>query len=285
MTRPPPTQEAIARIHALGEKAILQFFDEVPTEVLRGLVRFLPPAPGFRTDSTAGIQQRKRALARKLATKASVASPASDRDYRALYILWRCWASEHIGEPGAIDALLDSIEEAEDELKSVPDQKNSASNGAIAAVFSTLKEWATANRCTREQIERFFTFSPFSATKEIQELIRGSKASGDVDRDAAIAGLPQRLRHDEEEIRAVKIKLDSLSANLAETRTETNELLKAITGVERTARMFAERESELRALHARQSHVIETIASTLREHDLFHGKTRRQYEQLSTVLD
>src|SRR5262249_28987834 len=115
MTRPPPTHEAVARIHALGEKAILQFFDEVPTEVLRGIVRFLPPVTGFRTDSTAGIQQRKRVLARKIATKPTVASPTGDRDYRALYVIWRCWASEHLGEPGSIDALLDRIEEAEDE--------------------------------------------------------------------------------------------------------------------------------------------------------------------------
>jgi len=284
MTRPPPTQEAVARIHALGEKAILQFFDEVPTEALRALVRFLPPAPGFRTDSTAGIQQRKRALARKLATKASAPSPAGDRDYRALYIVWRCWASEHIGEPGAIDTLLDSIEEAEDEPKPVPDQKSSATNGAIAAVFSTLEDWATANRCTREQIERLFIFSPFSATEEIQGLIRGSKASGDVDRDATIAALPQRLRQDEEEIRGVKSKLDSLSANLADTTAKTNEFGKAITVVEGTTRMLAARESELRALHEEQSRVIETIVSTLREHDVFNNKTRQQYEQLSTEL-
>jgi hypothetical protein len=264
--RPPPTPDAVSRIHALGEKAILQFFEEIPGDSLRELAGFLPPVDGFRTDSSAGIQQRKRALAKKLASKGSLPTPHADPAYRALYVLWRAWASEHIGEGDAIDALLDKIEEAEGALG---DGSNGDApvNTEIEAAFGTLRSWSQENKCTREQIERLFTFSPFSATEAIQRMIQSAKVSSDVDRDAAYAGLPQRLQNDEAEIQALKSQVASLALEANAATSDVAEIKRIIASLQTSLLALTDAHQEARATLEKHAGELTSVKSALRERD------------------
>src|SRR5581483_9483825 len=101
-----PAPEAAERIRQLGEKKIWQFLDEVTLGSARNLVDFLPVVHGFRPQSEAGIRQQKLALAKRLASKNS----GAERDFVALYMMWRAWAWEQLGDPDAIDRLLDDLE-------------------------------------------------------------------------------------------------------------------------------------------------------------------------------
>src|SRR5262245_30142591 len=101
-----PAPEAIERIRQLGEKKILQFFDEVTLGSVRSLVDVLPVVHGFRPQSEAGIKQQKLSLAKRLCNKTG----GTERDHFALYWLWRAWAWEQLGDPDAVEHLVDDLE-------------------------------------------------------------------------------------------------------------------------------------------------------------------------------
>ena len=63
-----PSPDAKARIQALGQKALLAFFEEVSTAAMQQVARGLPSVDGFRKTSQAGIAKQKETLARKLST-------------------------------------------------------------------------------------------------------------------------------------------------------------------------------------------------------------------------
>src|SRR3954449_12728424 len=56
----------------------------------------------FRPQSEAGIKQQKLTIAKKLSNK----SGGTDRDHFALYVMWRAWAWEQLGDADAVDHLL-----------------------------------------------------------------------------------------------------------------------------------------------------------------------------------
>lgn len=200
-----PTPEAVARVRNLGEKTILAFLDEVSAGSVRNLVGFFPSVPGFRKNSEAGIKQQKIALAKMLTNR------VDDRDHTALYVMWRAWAWEHLGDPDNVDQLIDELEELDhhDHLES-----DSPTVAAIITLFSALKALSLENKCPREKIARFFEFSPFSASQAITDLIQSSKSAADIDRDTALSTLPKRLHDDELEIESIKARLKSLTAQV-----------------------------------------------------------------------
>jgi len=227
--RPHPTREAIARIQSLGEKALLDFFAEVSPNGMRELVSLLPTVDGFRKNSAAGIQQQKLALAKILIREKS-ANPRA-RQYLALYAIWRQWAAEHLAEAAAIDGLLKPVEEASGNSDNDQGAQLAAQESAVNKAFSELRDWSLVNKCPREAIERFFTFSPFSNSAELRTSIDGSKALADIQRDTELSGLPKRLRHDEDEIKLLDEKLRTLSeriekmaADIADGRRDLSEL-------------------------------------------------------------
>jgi hypothetical protein len=206
-----PTPEATARVRNLRGKAILAFLDEVSTGSVRKLVPIFPPVPGFRKNSEAGIKQRKIALAKLLTNR------VDDRDHTALYVMWRAWAREHLGNPDNIAQLIDELEELDhhDHLES-----DSPTVTAITALFSALKALSLENKCPREKIARFFEFSPFSATVAITDLIQSSKSAADIERDTALSTLPKRLHDDELEIESINARLKSLTARIETAASE-----------------------------------------------------------------
>jgi hypothetical protein len=202
-----PSQDAKARIQALGQKALLAFFEEVSTSAMQQVARGLPSIDGFRKTSQAGIAKQKETLARKLSRPG-----ANDRDYHGLYLIWRSWIAEKLPNAELVHELIDDVEDAADEVDS-PDVRTTVIEKNVDALLGKLRDESQHNNCTREQIERLFTFSPFPETVAARGLIAGAKTAMEVGRDTQLDELPKRLRHDEDEIRSIKAELKTLSAS------------------------------------------------------------------------
>jgi hypothetical protein len=210
MSNPYPTPEAIARLNTFGEKALSTFIDEVSPGSIRNLVPYLPFVHGFRRTSQVGIQQQKRALARRLATATKDGSGnAHQREYEALYVIWRAWGLERLGDAETIEEYLSKIEDFEDQRWPARG-KPQADNEDIETLFLRLRDLSRQNKCSREHIDRFFAFSPFTRTDAISRAIAESKSATDVDHDAAFTGIPERVQQTEQEIQSFKAQIRSI---------------------------------------------------------------------------
>lgn len=276
----PPTEDAIARVHALGEQGIFQFFNEVSFDAAQQLVRFLRPVPGFRKTSKAGIQKQTRDLAKRLAAKKSIESPARDLDYLALYKIWRSWASENIDRTGAIDILLDGIEAVGQQT--VSSDNEGAQNKQVIALFQTIGNWSFDNKCTREQIERFFLFSPFGENNEIRALIQAAKKSSDLHRDVTLA---KNVVHDEGELRSLKEQLKSVSSKLKSLSTEVTDLRRSVISVQSAFGTFSKAAKEMRVLAESQSRTLELLMMETRASDALQQELREQVERLAIQIN
>ena len=222
--RPRRSPAAVDRVRSFGEKALLEFLDEVSLGATQALAGFLPPVRGFRKTSKSGIKQRKLALAKEFASNRLATSRSRGSAEPALYVFWRGWAMEHLGDPEATATLLDAIEEAAGSGKEADRVSNSTPQ--ILSLFAALKERSLENECPREKIERLFAFSPFDDTPEIRTLIDSAKLSSDIDREVALKAIPQRLQHDEEEIRSLEARTLSLSRRMDAADSDARDLHK-----------------------------------------------------------
>lgn len=213
-----PGPEARARLQALGEEEFQAFFDEIPPPAMQGIAKYLPSVDGFRNTSPAGIAKQKVALARKL-RKANV----GDRDFNALYLIWRTWIDANFENPKVVHEVMDKLEEAADKSPSV-DERRIAVEQNVDAFLQLLKDESQQNHCTREQIERLFTFSPLPETSATRGLIAAAKTAAEVERDAALTELPKRLKIDEGAIERIKSELKSLSERLVLTNESVEPL-------------------------------------------------------------
>ncbi len=211
MTNPQPTPEAVQRIQALGEAEICEFIEEVSNDSMQRLTTVLPPAPGFRKTSAAGIRQRKQILARRLVSGSNDRRFGQAREYQALYYIWRAWAMEHLGDSEVLETILDKLEEFEDARPSLEADKWSAQNSEIEALFSTLVDLSHQNKCTREAIERFLILSPFSRTVSINAFIEQAKPAVEVKQDATLKEFPERVTKAEKEIIQLREQVGMLS--------------------------------------------------------------------------
>jgi hypothetical protein len=231
---PTPTAEARTRLQNLGEGPIAQFIGEISD--LRRLVQHLPTVPGFRKMSKAGIERQKQELARRLASRSKGKSGPQDHDYNAFYIIWRAWVLENLGEPKAIDAAIDAIEEALGAAESAEKEKSVESG--ITGLFTALSRNSVDGKCSREEIERAFDFSSFSETPDLRAAIGAARALAEIERSAEFDALSKRLRNDEDEINSIKSqlqeitrKVDSLASAAEGWSVQRTDMLSAIDGV------------------------------------------------------
>jgi hypothetical protein len=116
-------------------------------------------------------------------------------------------------KPKAIHELMDKLEEAADQQASAEARRLTIEQHADA-FLQKLKDESLQNHCTREQIERLFTFSPLPETPAARGLIAAAKSATEVDRDATLSELPKRLQLDEDEIERIKSELKQQSERL-----------------------------------------------------------------------
>jgi hypothetical protein len=188
----------------LSQKELKAFFDEVPLTDMQLAARVLPSPAGFRRTSEAGIIRQKEILARRLSR-----STANDRDYHGLYVVWRIWVDKWLPGGATIQGMIDDVEEAAGVLDD-PEAQRTAVQPHVEKILEKLKTESQQNRCTREVIEKFFTFSPFPETPHARSIIASAKPASEVQRDATLNELPTRLAQDENEIQSIKNDLGSL---------------------------------------------------------------------------
>jgi hypothetical protein len=217
-----PGPGAKTRIQALSQKQFQAFFDEVPAAAMQRVARYLPSIDGFRKTSQAGILRQKEALARRLSK-----SIAQDRDYHGLYLIWRTWIDENVTNAVLIQELIDDVEEAA-EGKDGPEARRLAVEEHVDSLLEKLKEESQQNRCTREQIERLFIFSPFPETPTARGIISAAKSAADVDRDATLSDLPTRLKQDEDEIQSIKSRLNELDERFVRVASDVEKALEEL---------------------------------------------------------
>jgi len=210
MKRPPnPTDEAKDRLRKIGEEDIAAFIGEVSD--LRSLVQYLPTVHGFRKHSQAGIDKQSKELARRITARGGKKSGPEERDYRALYTVWRAWVLERLGDRRAINAAIDAIEDASSSSGS--ETKAKTVDAAIVSLFRLFRDASVQGKCSKEDVERALQFSPFDATP-LRALVETSRSAADIRRSAEYAELPNRLAKDENDIKAVKAQLDDVVQRL-----------------------------------------------------------------------
>ena len=111
-----------------------------------------------------------------------------------------------------VQELIDGVEYAADEANG-PNSRRIAIEKSVDTLLEKLRDESQRNKCTREQIEQLFKFSPFPETPAARGLIAGAKTAVEVGRDAQFDELPKRLRRDEDEIQSIKAELKTLSAS------------------------------------------------------------------------
>ena len=238
-SRPHPQSSvaAVDRVRALGEKAFVQFLDEVSPRATEALAGYLPPVRGFRRTSKSGIKQRKLALAKEFASNRPSTSKSRSLAEQGLYAFWRAWAMEQLGDPAGTAALLDTIEEVVEHEKE--DDGVSGVAPQIVNLFSALNERSLNNECPREKIERLFAFSPFDETPEIRTFIDSAKPSSDIDREVALKAIPRRLEQDEAEIKSLEARQGPLSTRMGAADADLRVLRKEVTALHSGATQLA----------------------------------------------
>ena len=267
---------------------------------------------GFRPQSEAGIKQQKLALAKRLANKNS----GTERDFIALFTMWRAWAWEQLGDPDAVDRLLDDLENVLTQQKSQGEEVGDAIRTGTLTFLNALRQLSLENKCSREKILRFIEFSPFALDDAGQQLVNSCKPKSEIDRDKTITDLPNRLRVDEEEIQSIKDRLGALSADIKAAVTKASLIeqtsdahgqalrllseiadrpVKALTAVEETAKRNIEalgrlekRSDELagqiRSSGSRQDELEAQLKSTAQSLSEATGQLRSTVESLQCKL-
>jgi hypothetical protein len=268
-----PAPEAAERIRQLGEKKIWQFLDEVTLGSARNVVDFLPVVHGFRPQSEAGIRQQKLALAKRLAIKSS----GTERDFIALYMMWRAWAWEQLGDPDAVDRLLDELEHVLTQQKPQGDEPADTLRAGTLTFLNALKQLSLENKCSREKIVRLIEFSPLALDDSCQQIVNSCKSESDIDRDKTITDLPNRLRADEKEIQAIKDRLGVLS-NEIKTATAKAEV------IERKSDAYNKEARALSTAVDRTSHTLTALEEMFEGQVESLGKLERRSDEFSSQL-
>lgn len=230
-----PGPDAKARIQKLSQKELQEFFDEVPSAGMRFVASVLPTVDGFRPGSPAGIVRQKEALARRL-----IRPTANDRDFHGLYVIWRTWIGETQANAPLIQELIDKLEDAADGAEE-PEARRIAIEQHVDSLLQQLKDESQQNRCTRETIERLFTFSPFPETPASRSIIASAKGAADVERDAKFQNLPNRLDQDEHEIKTIKSNLHALTDRVTSAARDAGKALDALPKLSATIEEVSER--------------------------------------------
>jgi ABC-type transporter Mla subunit MlaD len=266
-----PAPEAAERIRALGEKKIWQFLDEVTLGSARNLVKFLPVVHGFRPQSEAGLKQQKLSLAKKLSSK----NGGADRDFFALYVMWRTWAWEQLGDPDTVDHLLDDLENVLTQPKPQDEGASKSVRAGTIAFLNALKELSLENKCSREKIVRLIEYSPLAVDDTGRQIVNSCKSVSDIERDKAITDLPNRLSADEKEIQSIKDQLGAITADV-------NAAAAKASPIEQKSDIHGQKLQSLAESIDRLSPALTAVEDSSKRNTETLGKLERRFDELAS---
>ena len=134
---------------------------------------------------------------------------ARQREYEALYVIWRAWGLERLGDANTIEEYISKIEDFEDN-----DGRPQINPRPTAR---TLRHYFCGCGICRARINArgahraVFRLYPVYPHGRHFRAIAESKSATDVDHDAAFTGIPERVQQTEQEIQSFKAQFAPLS--------------------------------------------------------------------------
>ena len=130
-------------------------------------------------------------------------------------------------------------------------------------------------------IERLLLFSPLDETPEIRKLIESAKSAAEVERDTAVAELPERLRRDEEEVKSLETRLAGIATKVETTSATVGKIGDELDPICRSISDLATELRELTDAHARAKATTEDSVGELRhEIETFSQNTSARIAKL-----
>lgn len=206
------TASAIDRIREMEKNAVVKFFDEVSPQGRTRAVANLPNPAGFRPTSREGVGRKVQLLAKRLVGEKARGLKNVQRDFDVLGRVWMMWGTECLDDANVIiNEYIDRSQQSEsDEIREDDEEANGDEQLAIE-LFERLHDLSHSNRCGREDIERFFVFSPFSETERLRRIIENCKPVEEIIRNKRISALPVKVERTEQDIAALLKTVDTLS--------------------------------------------------------------------------
>ena len=224
---------AIDRIHQMGASSISEFVGEISQQALSRAVSALPDIRGFRPNSRPGVHRQIQNLAKRLTGDRSLNPENTGRDIEVLGAIWVSWGIEKLGDASAINNYIKRS------------QRNSryeygegqADDEELLAVelFEKLRDVSRSNGCAREDIRRFFDFSPFGEAEHLRDIIESCKTAAEVAHDRNISGLPRRVERVEQDISAFLKRINALSKDSEEHAKNLSRLCEDVITLQQVA--------------------------------------------------
>ncbi|WP_124487166.1 MULTISPECIES: hypothetical protein [unclassified Burkholderia] len=175
------SDSAKRRVAQQGASSIVAFIEEVSSGLRNKIVATLPRVPGFRPNGPHVLKKKCELLAAAISHTLDEKSPrASSVDWNALGFLWAAWGREKFTHfpDGPYDFEYATEQEAHEFLRKLIESEKAG--------------------CAREDIERLMLFSGLPSVESISAFVDALPARATLERDRALAKLPDdvaTLRH------------------------------------------------------------------------------------------
>ena len=256
------TEEAMDRVRSIGKKNLEGLFNQLSRRERAESVSQLPDRKGFKKGSVAHTNEQIRVLIGQIAGK-STQEVRLHRNLNAVGLAWQSAAHQFTKlDPALADILnrwlnREDVTDIDEFYEDYADQ-----------LFAALRELTFKDKLTREEVQRFFDFSPFSKTSQIQSILETCKSEEQVNRDKKLSELPTLVDKAHENIGSLATKVEAIT-------NHCNEWSEAISSLSSTATSVVERashnESTLRQLRA-------SITEVQTESEKSNSKLRRDIE-------
>ncbi len=233
------TENAKDRLRSIDKKELEAFFKQLKPRERAQSVSQLPNIKGFSTGSAAHTNQQVKVLVGQIV----VEKPQKTQLQRNLNAVGLAWlmAGDRFAKLGQTVAnILKSWSDREDEANIEEFYENYADQ-----LFGALRELTIKDKLTREEVERFFEFSPFSNTKQIQIILDTCKSEEQINRDKKLSELPRLVDEARNQIASLEAKFEDISNRDSERSEITRNISsRSSEAIEKASRS----ESDIRQL-------------------------------------
>ena len=208
------TTSAIDRIRQVDKSSIIGFFNELSPKRKLSALNALPIPKGFRPGQRATVDHQLRLLANRLTEDPARSLKNVQRDFDSLGLAWVFWGTEHLGAAEAINDCIDRCSRSEPTEPRQADDLPPDDDPSALDLFRRLQQLSHSNECTREEIERFLEFCPFTTTDRLCGIVETCKPDSEVARDRKLSQLPDRVEAAERDIAGLGRAVDELSKRM-----------------------------------------------------------------------